>query len=92
MADFIHLTGAASPGAIVVTVTASHDGPRAFIRKVEDPTDTAEESIMPSEQVPVEEALALARNKAAGMEGGAVVFVELAGDAEWDPRWGVLRR
>jgi len=38
----------------------------------------------------VEEALALARNKAKNIDGGADIVVELGPDAQWDDRWGRL--
>lgn len=78
------------PGTIVVRVVASEAGPRAFIRSVRDPSDPAPESVEQSEELPVEEALALAENKRAALPGDARVIIELGPDAAWDPSWGEL--
>lgn len=90
MSDFRSFTGDEPMGTIVVRLVSSEDGPRAFIRQVSDPTDAAEESIEQSEELPVEEALALARNKAANIEGGAEIVIDFGPDTAWDERWGRL--
>lgn len=90
MSDYRSFSGNEPSGTIVIRVVPSNDGPRAFIRSVEDAQDIAAESIEQSEQMKVEEALALARNKAANIAGGAEVVIELAPGANWDARWGHL--
>lgn len=90
MADYHRFSGNEPAGTIVIRVVSSCDGPRAFIRAVSAPLDPAEDSIEQSEQMPVDEALALARNKAANIEGGTQVVIELAPDARWDADWGRL--
>lgn len=88
MADYRFFTGNEPHGTIIVRVVASEEGPRAFIREVRDPTDSAEDSIEQSEEMPVEEALALARNKSANIEAAADIVVELSPEVEWDSGWG----
>lgn len=90
MSEFRAFTGAEPHGTIVVRLVESDSGPRAFISQVSDPTDGAEDSIEQSEEMPVEEALALARNKAANIDGGAEIVVDLGPEAQWDERWGRL--
>lgn len=90
MPDYRAYSGDEPAGTIVVRVVASPNGPRAFIRAVDAPFDEAEESIEQSEEVPVEEALALARNKQDNIDGGAEIVIELGPDAAWDGRWGRL--
>lgn len=90
MSQFRSFTGREPAGTIVVRLVPGEDGPRAFIRQVDDPADSAEESIEQSEELPVEEALALARNKAANVEGGAEIVIDLGPEAAWDERWGRL--
>ena len=83
-------TGNEPAGTIIVRVVGSEQGPRAFIRAVEVPSDIADQSVEQSEVMGVQEALALATNKSANIEGGSRVVVEIAPDAEWDQRWGHL--
>ncbi|SDG91584.1 hypothetical protein [Pelagibacterium luteolum] len=90
MSQFRAFTGSETQGTIVVRVLDSPEGPRAFIRQVSDPADVAEDTIEQSEEMPVEEALALARNKAANMDGGAEIVIDLGPDAKWDDHWGRL--
>lgn len=90
MPDFRVFTGNEPAGTIVVRLVATPDGPRAFIRAVAAPSDVAEEAIEQSEQVAVQEALALARNKQSNIDGGAQIVVELGPDTAWDTRWGSL--
>lgn len=77
-------------GTIVVRLIKDGGMTRAFIRQVIDPGDIAEDSVEQSEELPVEEALALARNKAANIEGGADIVVDLAPETQWDEKWGRL--
>lgn len=90
MADFRPYSGSEPAGTIIVKLVAHGEGPRAFIRSVIDPSDPAEDAIEQSEEMAVEEALALARNKAKNIDGGADIVVELGPDAQWDDRWGRL--
>lgn len=90
MSQFRAYTGAEPSGTIVVRLVDGGEAPRAFIRQVSDPNDPAEDSIEQSEELPVEEALALARNKAANIEGGAEIVIDLGPEASWDERWGRL--
>lgn len=90
MSEFRAFTGNEPAGTIIVRLVSAETGPRAFIRRVSDPSDMGEDSIEQSEELPVEEALALARNKAANIEGGAEIVIDLGPQAEWDERWGRL--
>lgn len=90
MHDYGRFGGAEPSGTIVVRLVSSPNGTRAFIRQVSDPNDIAEASVEQSEEMPVEEALILANNKAANIDGGAAVVVELGSDTIWDRKWGRL--
>ncbi|GGA40865.1 hypothetical protein [Pelagibacterium lentulum] len=90
MPQYRSFTGKEPRGTIIVRVVASAKGPRAFIREVRDPADIAEDAIEQSEEMPVEEALALARNKSSNMKGPTDVVIELAPDTEWNESWGNL--
>lgn len=90
MQDYRAFSGSAASGTIVVKLVQSANGPRAFIRQVSDPSDDAEETIEQSEEMPVEEALALANNKAANIKGGADVVIDIGSDANWNEKWGRL--
>lgn len=90
MSHFRTFTGDEPAGTVIVRLVSGEDGARAFIRQVSDPSDAAQESIEQSEQLAVEEALALAHNKAANIEGGAEIVIDLGPEAEWDERWGRL--
>lgn len=90
MTRFRSFKGNEPAGTIVVRLVDDGSEPRAFIRQVLDPSDPAEDSIEQSEELPVQEALALARNKAANIEGGAEIVIDLGPDTAWDERWGLL--
>lgn len=90
MQDYRSFEGTEPSGTIVIRLVASDNGTRAFIRQVSDPDDIAETAIEQSEELPVEEALALAHNKAANIDGGADVVIEIGPDTVWDEKWGRL--
>lgn len=90
MSRYRSFTGNEPEGTIVVRVVEGEAGPRAYIKAVAAPDDIAEDSIEQSEELPVDEALALARNKAANIEGGAEIVIDLGPKALWHSDWGVL--
>lgn len=77
----------ALPDTFVVRLMLSGDKTVGFVRQVGAEDDP--EATYPSEQVPAEEALALAHSRSEALPGSRV-YVELGEGVEWDPAWGEL--
>lgn len=74
-------------GAIVIRLYNSGDQIRGFIREVEA---DEEDSIFPSEELEVGNALRLAENKQLE-EPDKPIYIELKEGVRWDPAWGRLQ-
>lgn len=80
--------GGEPPGSIVVRLVRTAEEVRGTVFEVPEPGE--EDATFPSEEVPAEEALRLARNKRGDAPDAAPVLIELGPGVTWDERWGRL--
>ena len=83
----IYKRGQTPVGAIVVKFYRAGATVRSFLREVQDVGEDG--TAFPSEELEPEVALRLAENKRQD-NPLQPIFIELAEDVEWNPRWGSI--